>query len=414
MMRKIIYSLLLISFLTVEISASGGSLYSRYGKGDIYLFNFGREMGLAGGGYSIGSESNISLNNPAGLYKLNLTRFETGFTFDGVNLSNNQTGIFYSNTAFSGFAFAVPIDKDLGFSAAVGIIPVTRVEYEVFEEITETPFDPHKISYSGKGGISKIFLSTSFITPIDFIIGGSFEYYTGKIDKESSIDFEQSSFYDSKYTTRHGHYGVGFNFGIITPDLSDIIGIQSLTNLRLGASYNFIPSLKTDTTFISSSTLGTSELISNVVNTKIPGKLGVGLSFELDNSFLIMFDFVSQAWSNYEFNGQKESQLRDLNHFNIGFEYKNPDSRGETLWEQLTLRGSLSYEQTQYILSGKGIDQLGIHGGFSYPFTKTSSLDVGLMFGMRGTKESNLLKEYIYQIAVSISFGELWFQREER
>jgi len=413
MMRRSIILFVLISLFALELYASGGSLYSRFGKGDVYLYNFGREMGLAGGGYSLGSASNISLNNPAGLYKLQLTRFETGFTFDGVNLSGDES-IFYSNTAFSGFAFAIPIDKDLGFSAALGMSPVTRVEFEVFEEVTDTPFDPHKISYAGKGGISKVFLSTSFITPIDFVIGASFEYYTGKIDNEASIDFEPGSFYDSKYTTRQGHYGVGLNLGLITPDLSNLLGIESLSNIRLGASYNFIPNLKTDTSFISYSSLGTSELVSDVVETKIPGRLGVGLSFELNKAFLFTLDFVTQAWSKYEFNGEKVKQLCDLNHFNIAFEYKNPDSRDEILWEQLTYRGGLSYEQTQYEINGKGIDQLGIHGGFSYPFTKTSSIDVGLMFGMRGTKESNLLKEYIYQFAVSISFGELWFQRDER
>ncbi len=40
-------------------------------------------------------------------------------------------------------------------------------------------------------------------------------------------------------------------------------------------------------------------------------------------------------------------------------------------------------------------------------------MDIGLMYGIRGTKDSNLAKENIFQASFSLNFGELWFVRRE-
>ena len=51
---------------------------------------------------------------------------------------------------------------------------------------------------------------------------------------------------------------------------------------------------------------------------------------------------------------------------------------------------------------------------FRYLLGSENSIDIGLMYGIRGTNDSNLAKENIIQASFSLNFGELWFIRRER
>lgn len=98
----------------------------------------------------------------------------------------------------------------------------------------------------------------------------------------------------------------------------------------------------------------------------------------------------------------------------FGMEYRNPDFRSQSFWEQIMLRLGLSYEQTQYEINGNGVDQYSIYTGFSVPLSFDNTLDFGFQYGKRGTTESNLIKENIFKFSVSLSVGELWFLRQDR
>jgi hypothetical protein len=78
------------------------------------------------------------------------------------------------------------------------------------------------------------------------------------------------------------------------------------------------------------------------------------------------------------------------------------------------LRGGLSYEKSQYIVNGTSINQISAYTGCSIPLGFDNSLDLALQFGRRGTKDNDLLQENIFNFAVSVSFGEIWFLRSER
>ncbi len=69
---------------------------------------------------------------------------------------------------------------------------------------------------------------------------------------------------------------------------------------------------------------------------------------------------------------------------------------------------------TQYTFKGEDINQFGVHTGISFPLGFDNSIDVGLMYGIRGTTNQNLLKENIFQATFSVNFGELWFVRQDR
>jgi hypothetical protein len=50
--------------------------------------------------------------------------------------------------------------------------------------------------------------------------------------------------------------------------------------------------------------------------------------------------------------------------------------------------------------------------GFGFPFHRnTARLDIAIVGGIRGDKQKNLAQEKFMQIFMSLSAGELWFQK---
>jgi hypothetical protein len=82
--------------------------------------------------------------------------------------------------------------------------------------------------------------------------------------------------------------------------------------------------------------------------------------------------------------------------------------------EQIILRGGLSYEELPYIVSGIGVNEYSVSGGFSIPLTLDNTLDIGIQYASRGSLENGLMKEDRIRLSVGISLGDIWFIRQEK
>ena len=134
----------------------------------------------------------------------------------------------------------------------------------------------------------------------------------------------------------------------------------------------------------------------------------------LSNKYLFSLDYSSQAWKKYLINNVSSFVLRDAYKISCGFEYRPVRELGSTFWEQIIFRTGLSYEQTQYLIYSKGINQYSVSLGASLPLSNENTLDFSLMYSRRGTKELNLLQEDIIKLGIGFSLGELWFLRQDK
>ncbi|OGU56570.1 MAG: hypothetical protein A2V66_14365 [Ignavibacteria bacterium RBG_13_36_8] len=413
-MKPIKYFLFLL--IPLSIYANGGSVYSRYGIGNLILLNSARNLGLGSIGFAVTDGNYINSLNPASWNILPMTRFEAGLKYSGISLRDNNNSNLYSDVVFSGFVIGFPIDRELGISLVGGLIPYSNVEYEVIQNLQSPGIDDDYIlDLKGNGGVNKFFIGASYRLPFDVSIGASLEYYTGKIEYTSKIDFATGSQYkDAVYLDKYIYRGVGFNLGLISNDLSELLGINNLENLRIGINYNFSPTLKTDTTLYTGSSVGSKQIESALVDSEIPSRLGIGVSLLWNKNYLFLFDYILQPWSEFKFANENSNYLTNFSRMSLGFEYKNRTVRFSNAWEQISLRCGLSYEQSQYSFYGTNINEYSIYGGLSFPIGIESSIDFGIQYGMRGTTDNNLLKENIFNAFLSINFGELWFIRQER
>ena len=220
--------------------------------------------------------------------------------------------------------------------------------------------------------------------------------------------------YKTKFLRDYRPNGIGTTIGLISPDFSNILGSKDITNLRIGFAANIFSKLSTDTLLTFSSPVLDDTIGRGVVDMEIPNRITTGLTLELNKNYTINLDYTFQPFQNFAFNGIKSGNLRNITKVNSGFEYKPQIDLGATFWEQIIWRAGLSYEQTQYEVNGKGINQFSVSGGLSLPLGISNTLDLALEYAIRGTTDAGLLKENIIKLGIGISFGEIWFIRQEK
>lgn len=417
-MKKII--LYITFFLTFEIFATGGSIYTRYGLGDLTFGNSARKHALGSIGTSILNQNYINPYNPASLTSLKETRFESGLSFSSISMKDDKFEDRQTNFNFSGLSLVIPLERDLGFVMSLGILPVTNVDYYVSSSINnpDTNLVNSKLStiLSGKGGLSKYFLGFSYKL-YDFNIGASFDYYTGKNEYISTLDFSNNFDYlDVSFTKRQSFSGIGGTFGLISPDLTKIINVGSrITNWRLGLAFSIASKIDLDSVLVKKTTIGELESLKGSSNFTLPISFSIGTNFTLDKEYMIAVDYFYQAWSDYKIKNKRDFNLTDLNKITLALEYQNSAKRiSSSFWQLVDFRGGLNFEQTQYLIQNNSINAYSVFAGMSLPLGIGNTINISLEYGIRGKNSKNLVKENFINSIISISLGELWFMRPEK
>ena len=408
----IVFALFLVSS---QLFGGGSSIYSRFGIGDLYHSNNAMQISLGGLGTSVINKLYVNTNNPASIYQINNTKFGVSINSNTSYLDDGISNAVYTKVRFSGFHIAFPVKESLGIGFILGMKPYSNVNYEIAQYKNPNNENVSNEIYEGSGGISKVFLGFSVLLPFDIALGTTLDYYSGNIQYSSSYFYADSvNFYDSYFTNEFKYKGLGATIGLESPDLSTLFDLKNVSNLRIGFTYEVSGAINTDSVKVVRTTIGESSFEASKFDTKIPYKFGAGLNLTISNNYLLVLDYLYQPWSKYEQNGIKSNNLRDLSRYSFGVEIGDYNKRFASFWELIKYRGGLSYEQTQYEINGKGINQFGIHAGLSLPLGPDNSVDIGLMYGIRGTKDSNLLKENIIRATFSINLGEFWFIRRDR
>lgn len=410
--------LFVLFFLFIQASclAQISSSYSRIGIGDMDFTYSARRLGMGQLGTSLVDESSISLLNPASLTGLGSSRTEISMRYNALFLSNNNASAQSASTDFSGATIAVPISRKFGISLAGGLLPYSRVSYKEDNSYKASGniSNDYSISYEGNGGLSKLFLASSFKFPFDLRAGYSLEYYFGNINYYSKLNFTNNvSLTGSEYDSRVRPRGFSSTIGLISPDISKLFNSDAINDFRIGAAFTFSSDLKADTSLITTSILGEDTLNSASANLHLPYRLIVGASFSIHNKYLFTFDYLFQPWSEYSLAGRKSSFLRNSYKMSSGFEFRPEKSTSQSFWEQIIWRAGLSLEQTQYQIKGQGINEYSVMGGFSLPLSYQNTVDIAIQYLIRGTKDSNLFQERIIRLSAGVSLGELWFIRHD-
>jgi hypothetical protein len=147
---------------------------------------------------------------------------------------------------------------------------------------------------------------------------------------------------------------------------------------------------------------------------KVPTRFNAGLQISFVNVYNISLDYFYQPWSDFKLSDINQSNLSDLHRISLGFEYRPQSIPGMSYWEQIMFRAGLSYEMSQYNFNGNNLKQYSAYGGVAFPLSPENTVDIGLEYSVRGTKDDNLLRENFFRINLGISFGDIWFIRYDK
>ncbi len=411
MIKKIIVSFGLLFSLASVAQEGSASPYSFYGIGDARFKGTTENRSM--GGLSILPDSiHMNLQNPATFSSLKLTSFTVGGSFNVSNLKTREATAKAQRTTLDYLAVAFPTGKlGVGF----GLMPYTSVGYKI-NSLSDVEGQPSR-SYSGKGGMNKVFLGAGYQITSKLSLGADFSYNFGSIETKSLLS------QNVQYGTRE-------------MNVSDLSGISFNTGLVFGTKikkYDFVASmtyspqanLKSENERKIATLVGTSQ--SEIVveekeievadsNLKLPSKLAFGAGFGKKGVWFVGGEVTFQESSKF---GNRYDDITNVSYenatrYSLGG-YFVPDYDSYTsYWKRVTYRAGFKYENTGLVVSDTPIKDYGVTMGLGLPVGGTiSNLNIGFEYGRKGTTHLGLVKETYANIFLSLSLNDRWFVKRK-
>jgi hypothetical protein len=402
-MRSIAISVMLLVLGTAQLEA-GGSVYSRYGIGDILSFNGTRSYGFGGASAALVGDGFINLMNPAGLARIHFTRFSGTFEYTRFQSKTDIGNASYALGAFQGAAFAIPVDTSDGIVISMEATPYSSVRYAV-SRTESTALASSQQTYYGSGGLSTLALGSSLSILPNVHVGAKLIYYFGRIRQYASLDFTGSSFSDGQFDRIRYHSGYGLGLGVIGESIGDFLGVSALHDLNIGIAYRSGANLEIQEE-VYLSVLDTTNKAQGTF--ELPSTFTIGGTYLFGDRYLLAADYSSQPWGSSNVFGSVPPEFRDATNVSAGLEIL-PERGGDTFLKRTAIRLGI-YRTGSYIqLNNTAINETGFTTGLGIPIGPDVRLDLGLQLGIRGTTSSSLQKDTIVRLSLGISASEVWF-----
>lgn len=408
--RFFIVATLFLSISGTYAQEGSPSPYSFFGIGT-FQFN-GTVENRSMGGIGVYSDSiHINLQNPAAYGGLKLTTYTIGGSHKSLVLKSDGGKDKTSNSTLLNYlAIGIPAGK-WGFG--IGLVPFTSVGYALEEKNEDL-----QSSYSGSGGVNRLFLAAGYQFNEHFKIGAEVNYNFGNIQNKS-IFFQDFVQFGTREINRSDFSGFNFNFGAHYQTMLN-------ENLQLTGSANFSPSSKIASE--NSRQLALLQLRSNGApiatdvrevevpesTLKIPTQFSIGAGLGKPNKWFAGLEYGrtdALKFSNRSYS-ISEVKFEPATSMALGGFYVPKYNDITNYFNRIVYRAGIRYQETGLNLRNQDINEFGISFGVGLPVGRMlSNLNLGFEFGQRGTTEANLVEENFYNFFISLSLNDLWFQK---
>ena len=383
--------------------------YSMFGIGEIETSTFGRSMGMSGTSIGIGTRNNLNISNPALLSKIDSTTFLWDFAFStkfSKFSSNNQTEN-TTNSAFKGIA--VGFQAMPRWALAVGVAPYSNVNYSFNQTLNVDGSSSQETSvtyYQGEGGLSKVFLSNSFLIIPKLSIGVNASYIFGSInhiqygtESESGKDWNRKQ----SLTTNKLYFDFGAQYSDVINKTPYVIGLVYGNKTEVVMN-NTIFTTSAGTTILD-------ETLPSIIN-YIPMFYGAGASITLKEKLTIATDYYFQKCSSIP-STISDVSFVDMHKVRIGLDFV-PSSRVYSNYLQLIhYQLGASVNNSYYTISNITPINYSFTFGLELPMRNTSMINLAVEFGKLGSVSNGLILERYTAIHLNISLNERWFLKRK-
>lgn len=399
------------------------SPYTRYGIGQMTnpVVTGARSMGGIGTG--LRSKSITNPKNPASYTSVDSLTFIFDF---GASISSawykDPSGAdqrYLGNFEHATMLF--PVTKYLAFSA--GLLPYSQAGYEFghIEQIEGAPQnDKYGRYYTGKGGITDIYIGLGIKPFANLSIGANVSYLYGSMSHYRRVAIQSPAPLNPMFLDNLKLKGLKMDFGV---QYTHPLDAQTKRMITLGATYS--PGLNMRSDLIKSHTVlgGNNALVVNKVDTvsskdayRLPDKFSLGATYEIKDKLLLGADFDYRLWQNAIY---PQAECKFVNQWNVslGGQYI-PDESNRSFWSRTAYRfgvhGNNSYCKipVQGERDLKGTYTMGLSVGMGMPlFDFRSHLNVGIEYNITLPEAKSMITENTVLFTMGLTFDEGWFRK---
>ena len=420
---QIRFTLLFVMICGIVQAQNTTSPYSIYGLGDFETNGYNRTTGLGGAGTAYRTDNAIIQNNPAAL---------TGLVPQFFHVEAGGRGQFssYANAAYTNyngqgaaqvsndfmvtrFAFATKVTRWWGSS--IGLMPYTQMNYN-FTALLPTNGELDPVTYTGTGGIHKVYWGNGFSLGKHFSVGATTSFLFGALNQdEVQVDAASGS---SIETTRNLYLNnINFDFGA---QYYTQFGKNKRWGLVLGATYTPAQKLwgQDSLSVIDNGVIAGADELLDQNSFGLPQMFGGGISLSKDSrmrKITFIADYQQQNWNNLNDFGQGYT-LNNSQRYSAGVEIAKRANIFNTPVEHLYYQFGGYYYKTYLNLAGDPVQEAALTVGIGvnplrYP---KWGYNVSLEAGSRFTTEVGAIREDFVRLNITIHYWDIWMTKGRR
>lgn len=393
--------------LGISQTFAGGSIYSRFGVGDLLYYGSSRIDAMGGAGIALIGDGFINRLNPAGIARISHTRISGGFEYSNFSSTDKFGTSNFGYGSYKGLAFGIPVAKDYGVVMLLESSPYSSVNYAV-----EQADNQLSQKFYGKGGLSLLSFGGSYSPSSTLTFGAKLNYVFGRIRQFVKFDFADGTFTDSELDRSDFYSGFNFTVGTIYEGMGDLLNAPSLKPLSVGMvlSTPTVLSVQQERYLTTNQTTDTTYVGSG--NVDLPLAVGFGASYLISSRYYLTGDVYYQNWESANFFGKHLAEIKNSTRIALGFE-SLPQRETESYGKRIAYRAGIYYNSTYYNVNNTPMNELFLTTGLGLPIGPDARLNIGLHIGTRGTTSNNLQRDTIFRLTLSISASEVWFMKFE-
>lgn len=424
-----VFLLLLLASTATAQNSGDGTVYSRFGLGELETYASPQLEALGGRGIAVHSLNYVNFLNPASFSDQMLTRVAAGARFQALTAQSDGApdSELYSGS-LNAVQFSLPLyTQKLGL--AFGFIPYSRTNY-LAQRSDSLLLDTgdmlnYNVNYEGRGGLQQIVGGGGYRINDNISVGASVHFIFGIMEDARSTQFEDAGVIGTDLSTASRLYGVT---GTLGAQLTRSALFGSSDQLDIGLSLT-LPTKLSGTqvrtvqgvTRTTRDTLLTEGAKKGDVSADVPLTARLGVSYRPDARWLLLLDGTYEPWSNFSWDFPtrtdrflREDNYQDRFYVSGGVEFLPAGNDLVASFFQRTAYRLGGYYEQAYVtpIGGQSISAMAVTGGLSLPtLVSGTRIDLNMEVGTRGTTEQQLVRDVFYKLSLNLNIGERWFRK---
>ncbi|MDX2189298.1 MAG: hypothetical protein SFY32_05495 [Bacteroidota bacterium] len=422
-MCKRIRNVLIISFISLQIFGQGNiqSPYAQFGLGLVEPTGNIRTMAMGYVGVAQTNTLQINGVNPAlTAYSRTYVIYEAGAYGQMSWMASKSQGLYLIGGSFQYLNLLFPIGVK-NWTLSLGLAPYSNAnaKYKTFYQASNSNLVSERNIIDGV--LNQVYLSNAIKLPYGLSLGLTTAFIFGSINRQkliypenigSGIIPQVSS--NEQYRVMEFKPGIAWNrpinqkydfgFGATYTFSTDISSVRQLTNNVW--QYNGSGDIVLQPVYLYSDTfsLPTKPVV-------LPSQLKIGASMSNSSKWNISVDYTFTNYSNYNDLSFTNNIYKNSNKLNIGGEWIPKYDALRGIYKRTTYRAGGYIYQTPFEFNNTRIMEYAGTFGIGLPLGKLglSSINLGLMYGIRGTMDNDLIEEKFFRLAIGMNLNDRWF-----